>query len=154
MFASLALALTSLAAARAQLTPNNLVAASTSGTLSGLRYTNVGGDGGYYQVTNMLPGEFPSCNVQDPCQQTYKAVSGPLAPFDEQMTFNFRGPMSLYNIAVYQPSNTTGATWKKVGSWAQNQPPSDMVFMNNMGGGASGVWTSKNIYVYVILSKS
>jgi hypothetical protein len=154
MFASLVLALTSLAVAHAQLTPNNLVQASTSGALSGMRYTNVGGDGGYYQVVNMLPGDFPSCNVQDPCQKTYKAVSGPLAPFDEQMTFNFRGPMSLFNIAVYQPSNTTGATWRKVSSWAQNQPPNDMVFMNNMGGGASGEFTSGYLYLDKIFFKS
>ena len=51
--------------------------------------------------------------------------------------------MQLYNIAVYQPANSTGATWKKVSSWAANEAPENMVFMNNLGGGASGVWTSE-----------
>ncbi|KAI0688469.1 putative TOS1-like glycosyl hydrolase-domain-containing protein [Cytidiella melzeri] len=141
MLASLALTLTSLAVAHAQLTPNNLVAASTSGTLSGLKYTSVGGTGSYYQVTNMLPGVFPSCTIADSCQKTLVTTSGPLAPFDNQLTFNFRGPMNLFNIAVYQPTNTTGSTWKKISSWAQNETPDNMVFMNNMGGGASGEWS-------------
>ena len=128
---------------QAQLTPDNVVATSISGALSALKYTNVGGTGVYQQVTNMIAGTWPSCTANPSCIQTSKTVSGPLAPFDEDMTFNFRGPMQLYNIAVYQPANVTGATWKKVSSWSANQAADNMVFMNNLGGGASGEWTSK-----------
>ena len=69
-------------------------------------------------------------------------TTGNLAPFNEEMTFNFRGPMQISNIAVYQPANTTAATWKRVSSWAPNQQPDNMVFMANLGGGASGNWSS------------
>ena len=138
-----AIAVLSLAlGSNAQIVPNNLVPPSTSGALSGAKYTGVGGSGTYQQVTNMIPGAWPSCTVNPSCIKAPKSVSGPLAPFDEDMTFNFRGPMDLYNIAVFQPSNTTGATWKRVSNWAANQAPDNLVFMNNMGGGVSGEWTS------------
>ena len=65
-------------------------------------------------------------------------MAGNLAPFNEEMTFNFRGPMNLFNIAVYQP-NGSGAAWTQTSSWAAGQAPNNLVFMNNMGGGASGM---------------
>ena len=129
--------------ANAQIIPDNIVSTSLSGALSAAKYTNVGGSGTYNQVTGMVAGTWPSCDVNPSCITAPKTVSGPLAPFDEDMTFNFRGPMKLYNIAVYQPTNTTAATWKRVSNWAQNQAPDNMVFMNNLGGGKSGEWTSE-----------
>ncbi|KAI0700971.1 putative TOS1-like glycosyl hydrolase-domain-containing protein [Cerioporus squamosus] len=110
---------------------------STSGSLTGLKYTSVGGSGSYNQVTNMIPGNFPTCDANPSCITAPKAVSGKLAPFNEELTFNFRGPLNLFNIAVYQP-DSTGATWTQTSSWAAGQAPKNLVFMNNLGGGASG----------------
>ena len=141
-FAAIAVLSMSLGA-NAQIVPDNVVTTSISGALSAAKYTNVGGSGSYNQVTNMIAGDWPSCTANPSCITSPVSVSGPLAPFDEDMTFNFRGPMDLYNIAVYQPVNTTAATWKCVSNWSQNQAPDNMVFMNNMGGGPSGVWTSE-----------
>ena len=76
---------------------------------------------------------------------------GPLAPFNEELTFNFRGPLNLYNIAVYQP-DSSGATWTQTSSWAAGQAPNNLVFMNNMGGGASGEWSSAYFLRLVSLS--
>lgn len=73
-------------------------------------------------------------------------LKGPLAPFNEELTFNFRGPLNLYNIAVYQPGSS-GATWTQTSSWAAGQAPNNLVFMNNMGGGASGEWSSAFLHV-------
>ena len=151
MLSLAALTISSLAlGTRAQLVPDNLVSTSLSGALSAAKYTNVGGSGSYNQVTNMIAGEWPACTANPSCITAPKSVSGPLAPFDEDMTFNFRGPMTLYNIAVYQPANTTAATWKRVSNWAQNEAPDNMVFMNNAGGGKSGEWTSKSMNVPVM----
>ena len=59
------------------------------------------------------------------------------------MTVVFRGPMTISNIAVYQPTNATSATWKQVSSWEAGKQPSNLVFMNNMGGtNNSGEWSS------------
>ncbi|KAI9061378.1 hypothetical protein FKP32DRAFT_1604891 [Trametes sanguinea] len=140
-FVSLA-ALLSGSFVRAQLTPNNLAAVSTSGSLSALKYTNVGGTGTYDEVTNIIPGTWPSCDANPSCITQPKQISGKLAPFDDEMTIAFRGPLNIYNIAVYQPTNTTGATWKQVSSWAAGQKPDNLVFMNNMGGtNGVGEWS-------------
>lgn len=141
MFSPLALSVVSLVAGAQAITPSNLVAPSLSGALSALRYSNVGGSGSYDQVTNMIPGEWPSCNVNPSCITAPKAVSGNLAPFNEDLTFVMRGPMNVHNIAIYQPANTTGATWKRVSAWAPNQEPDNMVFMANLGGSISGNWS-------------
>ncbi|KAI0629650.1 putative TOS1-like glycosyl hydrolase-domain-containing protein [Trametes polyzona] len=128
-------------ATNAPLRPNNLAATSTSGSLSALKYTNVGGEGTYNEVTDIIPGTFPTCDANPFCVTKPKQISGKLAPFDDEMTVAFRGPLTLYNIAVYQPSNSSGATWKKTSSWAANEQPNNLVFMNNMGGQESGEWS-------------
>ena len=69
---------------------------------------------------------------------------GNLAPFDDEMTVVFRGPMNLYDIAVYQPTNSSSASWKQVSSWAAGEKPSNLVFMNNDGGDVSGEWSSRS----------
>ncbi|KAI0742972.1 putative TOS1-like glycosyl hydrolase-domain-containing protein [Daedaleopsis nitida] len=111
--------------------------ASTSGALTGLKYTQVGGSGTYNQVTAMPPGNFPVCDANPSCVTAPKQISGNLAPFNEEMTFNFRGPMNLYNLAVFQP-DASGSTWNQASSWAAGQAGKNLVFLNNLGGTASG----------------
>ncbi|KAI0785747.1 putative TOS1-like glycosyl hydrolase-domain-containing protein [Abortiporus biennis] len=126
--------------------PNNLVKPSTSGSLSSLKYTNVGGSGSYNQVINMTPGSFPSCTLpkSQTCQTKVKNVQGNLAPFDEEMTMVFRAPMKISGVAVYQPQggggNVNADNWGLVSSWAKGQTPNNLVWMNNKGGGKSGEW--------------
>ena len=71
--AASAVAATLLAAALAQeiFTPP-----STSGALTGLKYTQVGGAGSYNQVTAMPPGNFPVCDANPSCVTRPKQVSG------------------------------------------------------------------------------
>jgi hypothetical protein len=98
---------------------------------------NVGGTGQYDEVVNMNGGEFGKPCPADACVKAAKTVSGKLAPFDEEITVNLRGPMELYDIGVYVPE---GARWTRTSSW--NRCGSDnLIFLNNKGGDASGVWT-------------
>jgi hypothetical protein len=78
--------------------------------ISTLSITDVGGEGCYPEVTDMLPGVYPQCTVSSPCQQQAKYRSGSLAPFDEELTLVFRGPMELSNVAVYYPD---GSAWTR-----------------------------------------
>ncbi|GBE80841.1 Cell wall protein [Sparassis crispa] len=127
--------------ATAQVTPSNIVP-SSSGSLAAIKYTNVGGSGTYSQVTDMIPGTFPSCTINPSCITQEVSVSGNLAPFDDELTMVYRGPANIYNIAVYQPtSNSSSSTWAQTSSWTAGQPPTNLVFMANMGGGASGNWS-------------
>lgn len=70
--------------------------------------------------------------------------TGNLAPFDEEMTFNFRGPLNLDNIAVYQPDAANATAWAQVSAWAAGQAPTNLVFMNNLGGEKSGEFSSES----------
>ncbi|CAL1711724.1 unnamed protein product [Somion occarium] len=133
-----------LAAVDAALTPDNLVAPSISGALSALKYSHVGGQGTYNQVTKMIMGEGLSCPANPSCVTTPKEVSGNLAPFNEELTFALRGPFDVFNIAVYQPGNASAATWKRTSSWAVGSQPENLVFMNNKGGDKSGEWDACN----------
>ncbi|OBZ69740.1 Protein TOS1 [Grifola frondosa] len=92
------------------LTPNNIAPVSTSGSLSALKYTSVGGSGTYNQVTNLIPGDWPSCSPNPSCITQPKQISVPptesrsfegnLAPFDDELTVVFRGPMNLQVLGL------------------------------------------------------
>lgn len=100
---------------------------------------NLGTSGTYPRVTNMNPGTFGQACPADACVKQNTNVSGPLSPFDEELTLNLRGPLELYDLAVYQPGQA-GASWTRVSSW--NRCASEnVVFMNNDGGNGSGIWT-------------
>ena len=55
---------------------NLFTPASSSGTLTGLKYTHVGTTGSYNQVTNMIPGTFPTCDANPACITQPKQISG------------------------------------------------------------------------------
>jgi hypothetical protein len=55
----------------------------------------------------------PSC-VANVCNKTPFDVSGPLVPFDEEMTMVFSGPMDLYQVAAYDPGS---GGYQRVAYW-------------------------------------
>jgi len=104
-----------------------------------ITFLNVGGAGSYDRVADMAAGTWPPpCAEPNACVKATKSISGPLVPFDEEMTMVFSGPIELYDIAVYTPGNSGFA---RVSSW-DRCTSDNLVFMNNLGGGSiSGVWT-------------
>jgi hypothetical protein len=74
---------------------------ATGMAVSAITYTNVGATGSYDKVVTSTVA--PSC-VPNVCTKTPKDVSGPLVPFDEEMTMVFSGPMDLYQVAAYEPA--------------------------------------------------
>jgi len=74
--------------------------------VTSLVYEGVGTSGTYNTVTNMVEG---TCSVST----APFAYSGPLAPFNEPITWHFRGPIELKNFAVYYPSSSTTAQKQK-----------------------------------------
>ena len=63
-----------------------------------LVYSGVGGSGSYNKVTSMTGGA---------CSQEATAYSGPVAPFDEEVSLHFRGPMHLKKVAAYTKSGSS-----------------------------------------------
>jgi Cell wall protein YJL171C/Tos1, C-terminal/Cell wall protein YJL171C/Tos1, N-terminal len=87
--------------------------------VTALTYTNVGATGAYAQVVTGWSKATGCVHDTDGmlCKNTYrtpKQVSGNLAPFDEEMSMVFGGPVELYRIAVYQPSSSG---WDRVAYW-------------------------------------
>jgi hypothetical protein len=79
-----------------------------------ITYTNVGVAGSYDKVVTSTMA--PTC-VSNVCQKAAKAVSGPLVPFDEEMTMVFSGPMDLYQVAAYEPATGGAGEYERVAYW-------------------------------------
>ena len=105
--------------------------------VSTMTIKNVGGTGSYQRVTYMNPGVWAQTCPGDACVKANTPVSGALAPFNEEMTVNFRGPLELYDIAVYTPGSSA---WTRVSSW-NRCASTNLTFFNNLGGTGSGEWT-------------
>jgi hypothetical protein len=84
---------------------------ATGTAATAITYTNVGVAGSYDKVVTSTMA--PTC-VSNVCQKTPKAVSGPLVPFDEEMTMVFSGPMDLYQLASYEPG---AGGYQRVAYW-------------------------------------
>jgi hypothetical protein len=98
---------------------DTFVANTGKEAVSSLTYTNVGATGAYAEVVTGWSEATGCMHDSDGmlCKTTYRAekhVSGELAPFDEEMTMVFAGPMELYRIAVYRPS---ADGWDRVAYW-------------------------------------
>jgi len=81
----------------------------------------------------MIPNSGTWDQCADPaskCLKTPVSVSGPLAPFNEDLTVAFRGPMTVYHVAVYEPS---GGVWNRVSDWTQGNLGSNLNWMGNAG---------------------
>ncbi|CAM9655367.1 unnamed protein product [Discosporangium mesarthrocarpum] len=110
-----------------------------STAITGVVITNVGGSGNYEDVVQISEGGFPCPDVDAACVKEDVCVSGSLAPFDEEVSLVFRGPMNIHNIAWYEgdeSSLTRTSRWKPTKSV-------NTIFMKNLGGleGCAGSWT-------------
>lgn len=88
--------------------------------------TNIGGSGSYDEVVGMPCG---SGGVSS-CIKRPKFVDSCLAPFDEEQSMRFRGPMNLRNFAVYYP---TGGSWERVSNFKQGGGEHNVRFTQNLG---------------------
>ncbi|KAH7462588.1 hypothetical protein KRP22_005011 [Phytophthora ramorum] len=97
--------------------------------------TNAGSAAGTYgKVTEMS-----FCTTED------VSLTDPVGPMSEEVTMVFRGPMNIYNIAVF--SGSSGSDWSKLSSYdADAGTQSNMVFMNNLNIDYTGADSSPQGY--------
>jgi hypothetical protein len=98
---------------------DTFVANSGKQAVTALTYTNVGATGAYAQVVSGWSKATGCVGDSDGslCKNDYrkaKQVSGPLAPFDEELSMVFAGPTELYQVAVFTPA---GQDWQRVAYW-------------------------------------
>ncbi|QUC17950.1 uncharacterized protein UV8b_02191 [Ustilaginoidea virens] len=72
------------------------------GAVNQILYQGIKGSGTFKAVTNM--GASGACQTED------KAYSGPLAPLDEGLSLQFRGPLWLKEFAVLNPATKSKRT--------------------------------------------
>jgi hypothetical protein len=98
---------------------DTFVANTGKQAVKAITYTNVGATGAYAEVVDGWSKATGCVGDTDGtlCKTKYrmpKQVSGPLAPFDEEMSMVFAGPVELYQIAVYVPA---AQGWSRVAYW-------------------------------------
>ncbi|MFM2415964.1 MAG: hypothetical protein RL385_687 [Pseudomonadota bacterium] len=88
--------------------------------VSAITYANVGAAGAYAEVVDGW-SKATGCQGDDSagtfCKTRYrqsKHVDGPLAPFYEEQTLVFAGPIELYRIGIYAPE---GGGWRRSAYW-------------------------------------
>ncbi|MFT3924209.1 MAG: DUF2403 domain-containing protein [Myxococcales bacterium] len=111
---------------------DKFVANTGKKAVAALTYTNVGAAGDYAQVVTGWSKATGCVGDKDGslCRNTYrkpKHVEGPLAPFNEEMSLVFAGPVELYQVAVYAPDS---ASWKRTAYWDRCQS-SGLAFTGN-----------------------
>lgn len=74
------------------------------------------------------PGVYEMVTDYASCAKTPHQTSSSVSPFDDDVTLVFRGPMNIYNIAIFDGSS---GAWKKVSSYEKGGKAENMVFFNN-----------------------
>ncbi|KAG6585048.1 putative GPI anchor protein [Phytophthora cinnamomi] len=99
-----------------------------------------------YNGTNAgsATGTYGKVTAMSSCTTEEVSVSDPVGPFSEEVSMVFRGPLNIYNIAVFNA--TSGSDWTKVSSYSQNGTQENMVFMNNLNIDYTGADSSPQGY--------
>ncbi|RHY31683.1 hypothetical protein DYB32_003318 [Aphanomyces invadans] len=98
----------------------------TEATTQSLPLKNI--QAGYAYAKGHRQGTYKMVTELRGCQTRVEMSAGPIAPYHEDVTFVFRGPMDIYNIAIFQPAKSK--TWSRVSSYSRTSA-TNLVFMNN-----------------------
>lgn len=77
-----------------------------------------------------VAGTYNMVTATNSCSKKTVSLNSPVGPLSEEVSMVFRGPMEIYNIAVF--TATTNSDWSKVSSYNEGNAVDNMVFMNNL----------------------
>ncbi|KAL4085705.1 hypothetical protein PRIC1_015041 [Phytophthora ramorum] len=129
---------TSTSTSTSTTTTSTGTAASFSSATISSSFAYTGTDAGSAAGTYGKVTEMSSCTTED------VSLTDPVGPMSEEVSLVFRGPMSIYNIAVFNASS--GSDWSKVSAYSQNGTQDNMVFMNNLNIDYTGADSSPQGY--------
>ncbi|TDH67081.1 hypothetical protein CCR75_007312 [Bremia lactucae] len=105
--------------------------ALTLGTVKS-KYTYAGKNAGN------VPGSYDRVTDLCQCKKERVTINSPVGPLSEAVTMVFRGPLILFDVAVYIMDTTT-TKWLRVSSYSKkDQTVENMTFMNNKNVDYSG----------------
>lgn len=90
-----------------------LDAASNGGTIT---FQNIGAAGWYARVRDPAVGACDVSQTSTCCRGKHDIASDALTPWDEDLVMTLRGPLTVKQLAVYQPSGASGG-WSLVSAW-------------------------------------
>jgi Glycine-rich protein domain (DUF2403)/Putative TOS1-like glycosyl hydrolase (DUF2401) len=95
--------------------PGELDPPSHGGTIT---FQQIGAAGWYPSRRDPATGPCDAENTSTCCLTKYAITSDALTPWDEDLIMTLRGPMSVKQIAVYQPSSSDPASdWELATAW-------------------------------------
>jgi hypothetical protein len=95
--------------------PGELDPPSHGGTIT---FQQIGAAGWYPSRRDPATGPCDAENTSTCCLTKYSITSDALTPWDEDLIMTLRGPMSVKQIAVYQPSSSDPASdWELATAW-------------------------------------
>jgi hypothetical protein len=110
----------------AQFGPGDLDPPSHGGTIT---FQQIGGAGWYPSRRDPASGMCDVQNTSSCCTTKYNITSDALSPWDEELVMTLRGPMTVKQMAVYQPATTDpGSDWQLASAWDSANPSSDANF--------------------------
>lgn len=102
-----------------------------------LQFDNVGYDGYYYPVSKIEALDNGNCSCEKDLSNPF-TFDGPLAPLNEELTVQFRGPMNLLKFGYYVSDSyefgTTDGSWSRLAYYDSVEQTADNVtFLANYG---------------------
>lgn len=118
----------------ATFTESELDAPSNGGTIT---YQNIGAPGWYPRLNDPAVGP---CDVKQEgtcCLGKHDVTGNALTPWDQDLILTLRGPLTLKQLAVYQPG-ASDDVWQLVSSWDERlkNAPRGLAFSGNATDGA------------------
>jgi hypothetical protein len=92
--------------------------ASHGGTIT---FEQIGAAGWYPSIRDPSQGPCDAYQSSTCCLATDTIAGDALTPWDEELVMTLRGPMTVKQIAVYQP-DTEGGAWHRVAAWDDRAP--------------------------------
>lgn len=107
-------------------TPSPTLPVPTSPTYIKAKYTYRG------RAAGNQTGSYSMVTKLDGCERQIVTMTSPVGPLSEDVSMVFRGPMELFNIAVYDGSVPSSSNWGSRVSWyKRGGAASNLYFMNN-----------------------
>jgi Glycine-rich protein domain (DUF2403)/Putative TOS1-like glycosyl hydrolase (DUF2401) len=105
----------------AQLPPGDLDPPSDGATIT---FEQIGAAGSFPSLRNPATGPCDAYDANGCCLATESIPGDALTPWDEELIMTLRGPISVKQLAVYQPASGDPTQWELVSGWDSREAAS------------------------------
>lgn len=84
-----------------------------------------------------VAGTYDMVTAASSCTKKTVSLNSPVGPLSEEVSMVFRGPMEIYNIAVFTASSSA-SDWARVSAFSDSGESDNILFLNNLNVDYSG----------------